>query len=474
MIAEPKKITQHFYHKVIFWFGGALATTVTALSLVQNPTQTIIALLLIGLFGITFKNPRIGVHVALLLPLFGELVRLPFGPSGGILVSDALIPVFIAAWVARNIFNRERGLPKSKLTLPIILFIAIATLSLIQSLTFLSFAEAGSGTLYLIRFSQYALLYFITLQTITTPEQKKAIIRTMIISAFLLAIAGFVQLGVYPNLAALEEQGYDPHINRLVSVWLDPNFVGGFLAFIISIMLGISLHSKNPKTRAALFLLIAILGAALFLTYSRSAYLALAAGIFIISLLRSQKILLITIALFLLGIGISPRAQDRIGELTQSIASLTTSSIDTPDPTAKLRIESWQQTWTLIQKRPLLGSGYNNLRTVNHQEGFISDQEGHSASGSDSSLLTILATTGIVGLIPFLYIYFSTIISSFKTWRSQKETPLNRGYALGILGGIFALLTHSIFVNSLLFAPILIFFWIGLALTNPSTSNANR
>ncbi|HMR01264.1 MAG TPA: hypothetical protein PKA32_02635, partial [Candidatus Gracilibacteria bacterium] len=61
-------------------------------------------------------------------------------------------------------------------------------------------------------------------------------------------------------------------------------------------------------------------------------------------------------------------------------------------------------------------------------------------------------------------IYIFALTSSFQIWHNNKNTPLNRGYALGILGGMFALLVHSIFVNSLLFAPILLFFWIALAL----------
>ncbi|MCA9374270.1 O-antigen ligase family protein [Candidatus Peregrinibacteria bacterium] len=468
MIAEPNKITQQFLPKVIYWILGGLIASTAAILFMTQPEQVALLILFGSIFFLTVKNTRLGLHIALLLPLFGELVRLPITSSTTVLVSDAIIPVIIAAWIFKNltsaqtksIFNDQ----SKNISLALIIFVVVAGLSLLQSLTFLSFSETLGGSLYLVRYLQYALLYFITLQSIETEEQKKAVITTMTISAIGLAIAGFIQLVVYPDLADLEQFGYDPHINRLVSVWLDPNFVGGFLSFIVSILLGIGLHTHKNKSKVGIFTIIAILSAAIFLTYSRSAYLAFAAGVFIISLLKSRKILLITIALFLVGITVSDRAQERVGELTQSIIALAGDSVDTPDPTAALRLESWRQTWSLIEKRPILGSGYNNLRTVNHQEGFTKEESTHSGSGSDSSLLTIGATTGILGFIPFILIYIFALTSSFQIWRNNKNTPLNRGYALGILGGMFALLVHSIFVNSLLFAPILLFFWIALAL----------
>lgn len=475
MIADTNKITQQFLPKVIYWILGAATAAIAAILFAVQPEQAALIILFGVLFFLTFRNTRIGLHLALLLPLFGELVRLPITSSTTILVSDAILPIIIAAWIFKNLTTVQTTplftKPSKKIAIALVAFVVIAGLSLLQSLTFLSFSEAISGSLYLLRYIQYALLFFITLQSIQTEEQKRAVIHTMAISAVGLAIAGFIQLAVYPDLADLEEFGYDPHINRLVSVWLDPNFVGGFLSFMASMLLGIGLHIKKLSSKVWIFSIIAVLSAAVFLTYSRSAYLAFAGGVFIISLLKSRKILLITIILFLMGIAASPRAQERVGELAQSIVSLTGSSVDTPDPTAKLRLQSWQQTWSLIEKRPLLGSGYNNLRIVNHQEGFTKEEGTHSGSGSDSSLLTIAATTGIFGFIPFILIYGFTLTSSFHIWRNTKTTLLHRGYALGIFGGMFALLVHSVFVNSLLFAPILLFFWIALALLQDLPTN---
>jgi len=352
--------------------------------------------------------------------------------------------------------------------------------------------------MYLIRWIFYALLYFVTYHTIKSQKDFKNIITALTLSAVLLAIIGFIQLAVYPDLAELEKEGWDPHINRLVSTWLDPNFLGGLFAFIISILTGLALHTKKTTHKLLLTAPILILTVALFLTYSRSAYLSLAAGIFVISLIKSRKLLIIGLILITIGLAVSDRARERTGELMKSVTAIFTETAQTPDPTARLRIESYNQTLYLIEKRPLLGVGYNNLRAVNHQEGFVTAKDIHSAGGSDSSLLTILATTGIIGFIPFILIYLIALRQAWQNARrtSKARTPqallfsaskarssfevcdssctAKHGFALGLFGGIIALLVHSLFVNSLLYSPILIYFWIALGLNNASRHIARQ
>jgi len=485
MITERPNTIKQFLPKVIYWLTGTLITIIITAALTSriiiNPLQIFLFAAVTILPFLLAKKPLYALYIIILLPIFGELGRitsggaLSLGSGEGILATDIFIPIFLFGWLSQIIIhqiqtktNNPKTTYKSPLTIAFASFIIIAALSLILSLTFLQAQDVAAGSLYLIRFLQYGLLYFVTIHTLKNnpnqPETTKKIIKAITISALILAIIGFIQLIIYPNLTALEQAGYDPHINRLVSTWLDPNFLGGFLAFTISILLGIMLFTKKIAHKTGLLVIIGILGAALFFTYSRSAYLAAATGIIIISLIKSKKILIITLALFLIGLSISPRAQERVDELIQSMTAIIGTTSAYPDPTAKLRIESWQQTIQLIQKRPLLGSGYNTLRSVNFQEGFIDSPNAHSAAGSDSSLLTILATTGIIGFIPFILLYIIPIKIAWEKLHNKKIPALSKGFALGLIGAIAALLIHSIFVNSLLFPQILIFFFISLGL----------
>lgn len=416
---------------------------------------------------------KIGLYSITLLPVAGEFGRIAFGPGNGALISDLAIAALIILWAGQEYLRapaKKQKSEKNKIQLPLLIFIAIAALSLVRSLLFLSPPEVMDASLYLIRYAMYAMLFFITFQTIQKEEKGVAttLIKCITISALLIAILGFIQLAVYPNLTELEEIGWDPHINRLVSTWLDPNFTGGLLAFIITILLGIFVHEQKIQNKSILLAASGILGIALFLTYSRSAWLACAVGITIVTLLKSRKLLIIIVGLALLGLTISPRAQQRVGELTQSLTSIIWETSDTPDPTTKLRIQSYQNTLSLIAKRPLLGSGYNTLRTVNHQEGFVSGQDIHSAGGADSSFLTILATTGIMGLIPFLLLYLTILKLAWQNARNKKIPPFFQGYNLGLLAALVGLVVHSTFVNSLLYPHILIYFWITIGIAQAS------
>ncbi len=441
-------------------------------------TNTQNFLLIFGILALilaTSKKIEIGLIIILFLPVIGETFRLPIGGEMGTLISDIAIGVLAGIWILKKLAKKENFL-KSDLRQSFLVFSLIAFCSLLQSLFYLTLPEVISSSLYLIRFIEYTLLIFIVQDVVKTEKSKKQIISFAIVSALLIAIAGFIQLLIYPNLGNLEELGWDPHMNRLVSTWLDPNFIAGFLTLIICMIIGIMLYTKKLSTKIFLICLIAIFSTALALTYSRSGYIAAAFGIIVLGLLKSRKVLLISIVIAISVIAFFPRAQQRVDELVTSAQSLLFSTSQNPDATARLRIKNWQETLNLIQKRPLLGSGYNTLRFVKYDEGFVQNTDVHSASGSDSSLLTIMATTGIVGLIPFIIFYWQMLKLSFQNWQDQnnKNSLFLKGYSLGLFAGILAILVHALFVNSLLFPQILIFLYIGVGILNPLKPSTTR
>ncbi len=448
--------TKNLLLHLLYWLTAILLCSILSWLFFQNIKLTIG---LIGFTGLTFalyKKPTLGLYLILMLPVIGELYRLPIGPDKGIIISDLFIPYYLAIWGSKKFFNHEK-FPQHPIFLPWLIFIIIAFFSLLQALTYLPTNEIISSSLYLVRFIEYTLLFYPAFDLFQkSPQKNTRIINFVMISGATIAILGFLQLWLYPDLLELaKEGGWDPHINRLVSTWLDPNFVGGLFAFLTTIALGKLMFSKKRNEQVFLISICSILITALFFTYSRSAYLALAVGIFIIGILKSRKLMIICAAIFLLGISISPRALQRITDLAYSVSSVLTNTAENPDATARLRIKNWEQTITLIEKRPLLGNGYNTLRQVKFQEGMISDLNHHAATGSDSSNLTILATTGILGLLPFLWLQFTILQLS---WKNSKKN----GLALGLLGGFLALFIHSFFVNSLLFPQIMIYLWISL------------
>ncbi|MBD3269978.1 hypothetical protein GF376_00455 [Candidatus Peregrinibacteria bacterium] len=456
-------ISKLSWKKIVFIGIAVLVSQALLLFLLSLDNLTFFEIGTIIFIILSIYKLEYGLFAIIFLPIFGELSRINLlGQS--IILADFLIPLYLLIWFIKSPkkFNLSR---QTQAIIGIVLvFITLAGISLIINLNNIPINESFKGSLYLIRFIFYASLFPITLSFLKNKSITQKVFKIVILSTTLIAITGLIQLQVLPDLRDLTEFGYDPHINRLVGSWLDPNFIGGFFAFIITILSGLFFYFKKRKQRIIIVSIILFLLIATFLTYSRSAYVALATGFLIIGLLKSRKLLISIIILATIGISFSDRAQQRVGELYTSATSIIFNTAVNPDPTARLRIQNWEQTISLIKEKPFFGHGYNNLSFVKLEKGFVKSEEINSASGSDSSFLTILATTGIMGLIAYLLIYLQSVILAFKNWLNKKNSPTFQGFSLGIFAAIPSLIINSVFVNSLLFPQILIFFWILLAL----------
>ncbi len=412
--------------------------------------------LLTGLFLLlAWHRPLWGLFILLGLPILGEFSRLDFlGRS--IVLSDLLIPLYelLLLWRLRPRFSDARF---SRLLQTLLLFLAVAVFSLLYSLLALPASEVLAGGLYLLRLVFYLGLLPCSYWLIGR-QQLPALHNWLIFIALALAAGGFLQLQILPDLEELAKSaGYDPHINRLVGSWLDPNFIGGYFAAASLFLVSLALYRPTDRVRILLFITSAALLPALFLTYSRSAWLAFLCGLLVLGLLKARRLLIIVLIIGAIGLSVSDRAQQRAGELVTSMTSVLFNTSENPDPTARLRIQNWEQTLELIGQKPLLGHGYNNLAAVKMSEGFIKSEDVHSASGSDSSLLTLTATTGFAGLLVFLYFLWLILRDSWQTWRRTTRPEL-AGWSLGLFIITLTLLVHSNFVNSLFFPQILLFY----------------
>lgn len=449
------------YAKAVYILAIALVGLLLTFTWINQP-DLFNLIVLIGAFSfLSYQNPLHGLYIIMLLPVLGEFSRFQLlGRS--IIISDLIIPLFIITFLFQKNFSL---LPRPALKQIKILdvFLIFAAFSLLLSLIDLPLNDVLSSSLYLIRLVEYLALFPITVILLNSQESVSKTIKFIVLAALLIAATGFIQLIFLPSLLELSKtQGYDPHLFRLVGSWLDPNFIGGFFAFIFCLFTGILLYQKNNRHRVLLTIFLLIIASALFLTYSRSAYVALAAGILILGILKSPRLLVVILIIGSLGIALSDRAQERVGELVTSVNSIVFNSSENPDPTARLRIKNWEQTLTLIAQKPFFGHGYNTLTFTKLNQGFIQDEDIHSASGSDSSLLTIFATTGLFGLLLFLLFLANSLLYSFRHWRNS---PTNqKGLYLGLFTALISLIIHSNFVNSLLFPQVMIFFFISLGL----------
>jgi O-antigen ligase len=160
------------------------------------------------------------------------------------------------------------------------------------------------------------------------------------------------------------------------------------------------------------------------LTYSRSTYLSfLLAFTFIAFKKKNLKIFIVSFVLIVCAIFLLPRQEGEGTKLER------TSSISA-------KIEKYKEGLNVFIKSPIIGYGYNNLYFVRT----IKNPNSHANFGFDSSLLTILTTSGIIGLILFILGLKNYFIKADLTHQSI----------------LIALLLHSLFANSLLYPWIIV------------------
>lgn len=390
----------------------------------------------------------------LLLP--GLLLRIDFG-GAGILAVDILLSAFIATWLWVHVIRRKK-IPRTSIFNGFMIFVCIAALSLVLGIGFdISGKEILLAAGYVVRLIGFALFGLTAYQMWQDDVQRKKFFRNMLWITLVVVLLGFVQFYVYPDLGDISNPGeWDPHVGRLLGTWMDPNYMAAFIGFMLCMTIGLWYENKNKWFRARVGVLFLGMLYALFLTFSRGGYLAAVAGLGVYFLFRDPKILLLLIAMMVLGISTNERAQERLGGLLSTTQAIILSDTSEIDPTANLRLISWRRSTTLFERNPIFGIGYNTYRTRASQSGLV-DPKYFSSGGADSTHLTVLVTTGIVGFLPYVFFCFFFFWRPLQVFRKYKKES-----ALGFAAGWMCLLVHATFVNSLffplLFLPVVAFY----------------
>lgn len=404
----------------------------------------------------------------LLAPVTGELWHIPIWRFE-FLPSDIVILILFPLWCIDKL-THDREIRIGRIGRMIALFMLVMVGTYFLNMLRFDFRQMLSGFVLMGRFGMYVIIAGMAFDLLDRDKSglfRKLLLGGMFTSMALIVILGFLQLKYFPSFLelGLYLDGWDPHIGRLLSTWFDPNFIGGYLAFLLPVSLSLALYYKRHKQwgfAVILGLLSMLALVALYLTYSRSGYLALILGLGILTFFESRKLLIALVIFLVLGFSVSTRVQERTMEAVDSAKGLIGLDSQKPlDPTAALRVYSWKFAIEIIADYPLLGAGFGRYAYEINQRGhgLLSD---HSSGGSDSSLLTIWAQTGIFGLLAYLSIGFVAAVTAVH--RIWKKNNFDSYLLLGLLSGFAGIMLHSFFVNSLLYALMMTYLWTGLAI----------
>ncbi|TAL10706.1 MAG: O-antigen ligase family protein [Nitrospirae bacterium] len=426
----------------------ALAAALGMLIVSNEPTSILPIFLGLLLLIIAFLSTTASLYILvfsmLLSPEFmtGDLSGGGGAAGRGITLrfDDILLVVIGFVWFAkRAFFKGSTPFARTPLNGPIMFYIAMAIVATLIGV--LEERVKGiTGFFYLLKYYEYVLIYFMVVGSVETEKQAKNLLIASLVTCFFVSLFAISQIpgGERASAPFEGETG-------------EPNTLGGYLVFMLSIITGLILTPGSLRRQWPLYVLLVLGVIGLFATLSRSSFLAAGVVVLVLSarLLRRKPIIapIILIALIATPWWAPEAVSNRIlftftqpmdeGQIRIGNIRVDTSTSD--------RLRSWQQGAKYWQAHPIWGTGVTGGPFM------------------DAMYPRILTETGTVGLVAFFILIGALFRMGWAAYRQAKD-PFQRGVAMGFLLGFVSLLVHAVGANSFIIVRIMEPFWLVAAL----------
>lgn len=382
----------------------------------------------------------------------GNLGRIPGGLLGGrtapVVLNDLLlVPLWLVlvAVAAR----RLRRWPLDGLSPWILAFGGVALLSLLQAFRQWGMGGgdlAGAGA-FLARWILYTGWYWLAAVCLSRDQVLDG---ARWFERALLAIAAFgiLQAALLPGFAQRVDAGgldkaWDEQGHRLVSTMLDPNFAG--ILIVMALLLALARERERvPHQRW----LMVMTGAAVLLTLSRSALLALVVGLLVLAWTRGINRRLVGI--------LAGAALVTLPFLTLLLRFADGFNKLRVDASAAQRLIPWSRALIMWRDHPWLGVGFNAVQQAQQAYGWT--PIGGADVSLDGGLLFIAAMTGAIGVALYVALLVAAVRRCRVVYRGSSDGQ-ERALAAGTAAATAAVVVHSLFVNSLLLPFVMQLLW---------------
>jgi putative inorganic carbon (HCO3(-)) transporter len=359
--------------------------------------------------------------------LYATLFLLPLNPF---LFYVTLLPA-VVAWLYNWRKKGEVALALPPLWQPGAVFLVCSFLS-----AFVSKDMAFSFMNWALQPLMYALVYLLIYTTVSTEKEKEKALYAFLAGAVVTVVYGFFQYANAADMAAdMEAQSWvDPERfpllrRRMYSTLENPNLFGAYLLMIISILTAFTLRERAVKKRTVFAVILLSLLLCLALTYSRGAWVSLAAIVLGLTLFYDKRFGL----LFLLVPVVLAFYHGQVVERFLSLFSGEDTSVD-------LRFALWESTMAMIEEHPLLGVGWGAYFLAYPDYNFFIQEEGVLIFHAHNMYLNMLAEVGIPGGMAFLLAFFAQGILCWRNYRHGNDSFTK---SMG-LGGVLMVMALSV------------------------------
>jgi O-antigen ligase len=295
----------------------------------------------------------------------------------------------------------------------------------------------------------------------------KWIVFGLLLSAIVQALTGIYEAqirGIGPEGFLLSEGIY-----RAYGSFEQPNPFGGFIGLNLPIGLAVAAYCvvrvpfalRSHNTRYAIritlcaavaLLVAALLAIALYLSFSRGAWLGAVAALLAMGLFLPRRRWiglaviggLVVIGLGLYGAGLLPASvADRFADVGTLVDFRDVRGVKISDANYAVveRLAHWQAAVAMIDANPYTGVGFSNYQPVYEHYRLLNWPMplGHA----HNIYLNVAAETGLPGLAAYLVLWMAIFAATIRAIHAQ--SGVTRGLALGLLGAWVHLSVHHLF-----------------------------
>jgi len=393
-----------------------------------------------------------------------------------VFVMRACAIVGMGAW-AFTFFWRGGKLRRTKLDWFIV---AILGWVLLTSFTSISPATAIFGKYRrfegFLSFLTYAAVFFLTVQVVDRPSRIRSVARTLVISAMVVAFYGLLQY-----------TGHDPvnwganlpfEANRSFASYGNPDLLGGFLIFPLTVSLAMALTEVRLRWRITYWLGFGLVAVCWVTAFTRGAWIGGAVAV----------VVLVIVAIMAKTPAFSSkeptgRVDIAFGGLAAIAAaavvgkSLTTTSdvmnvwsrlrsiFDIASGSGRSRTEIWQAAWGAIKARPLTGWGADTFRLVFPEfKPAVYTADAGYLSVADNVHDYPLQVTSALGVPGFLLLYGTFGYALFLGFKQAfvRDRGAERLVVASFWAAALGYITHLMFGLSV--TGTTVFLWLSLAI----------
>lgn len=342
----------------------------------------------------------------------------------------------------RQVFQEQIVL-KLRRNLPILLFLLAAAVSI-----FVSPVTAKAAGIFKAYFFESVLFYFLVLLIINTEKKLARLVQSLALLVLYLSIFGIYQFVTLAHLP-FSWWAVDVASRRISSLLNHPNALALLLGPIISMLLVLLLTARTWMRNKLLIVSVSFGLVALYLTFSRAAWLALGATIVVLGLatVHKKKIFAAAILAAILVLAI-PYSRGKLFELVRGT-----------DPSQQNRYVLWNAAADIIKHRPIYGAGLMGFHEA--YKAYPLGPDRVVQNYPHNFFLNFWVEIGAVGLLAMLGLLYMFAKKIRYLWRGSW-----RPAALASAAGMLVILLHGQVDVSYFKNDLSVLFWLIYAIPN--------